>query len=170
MNKLAKLSLLPALLLLSSGCALADIWNVDATFGADKMQGSIDVSWSGSTPTLVSYNLDVTGSNALYDNDFNNADSSVVFFNDGGLFVSDHVDSDFFFLLAWVPPITSGLGTSSIAGDGLLCKDGTCTPSTAGTITTPEPASTEVLGAEGLTLGLGFGLFALLRRRRVLNS
>ena len=179
MHKFLKLSLIPALLTLSSGYASADIWTINATFdssdfpGVVTVAGTADIAWSGGVPDLVSYNVQTTGEAALFVNDFTNLNSFATTngFGADHFFVYDPGTAQYF-LLFWSPDLSKGSSSAAI-NFGLLCDNGPCTVLTSGTITsvaTPEPASAEVLGAEGATLGLGFALFALLRRRRFLNS
>ncbi len=164
-------------LMFAPSAAKADIWTVNATFSdpentlTNTMTGTINVTWGA--PTATSYNLNVTGNDTQYDTDFTDSNSFITVngFDASHMFVYQPGTGDFF-EISWSPALTHASSTSPLTA-GIVCANGPCTVLDSGTITStavPEAASTELLGAEGVALGLGFGLFALLRRRRLLND
>jgi hypothetical protein len=174
-NKLAKMLVAVGFVAGFATYASADtIWDLDATFSIHSLSNTATGTFElNSSLDLVTWNVDVTGSNTEADNVYNPGDSISVFpdtthldFYDGG--TNQYID------LYLAKPLSNAGGTIKLLyGNGgqddnaaIVCAG--CGTLVSGIIVgeavTPEPSFIGLLG------GAGFLGLALLRRKRVLAS
>jgi len=151
------------------------IWNVNATFQYNAQANTETGSFTlDPSLNLVTWNITVTGTNALADNTYTPGDSISIFpdlthldFYAGG--TGQYID------LFFAAPLSNAGGTIGLLyGDGgassnstTVCGGcGTLVQGSVGTSSTPEPSSISLVGVAGI---LGIPLF-LRRRKRAQNS